>query len=157
MPRKKRASLQRKAVPDRKYGDALVSKLITRIMLCGKRSKAESIVYGCFDTIADKKKDDPIKIFREGLDKIKPLLEVRSRRVGGANYQVPMEVRSDRRLSLGLRWLVTAARGRSERTMQEKLASEILDATEGRGGAVRKKDETHRMAEANKAFAHFRW
>jgi small subunit ribosomal protein S7 len=157
MPRKKRTSLQRKISKDHKYGEVLVSKLINKIMFSGKKSIAEQIVYGSLDRIAADKKDDPIKLFRQGLDNIKPMVEVRSRRVGGANYQVPVEVRQDRRVSLGIRWLVNATRGRSERTMQEKLAAEILEATQNRGGAVRKKEEVHRMAEANKAFAHFRW
>ncbi|MBI4238764.1 MAG: 30S ribosomal protein S7 [Deltaproteobacteria bacterium] len=157
MPRRKRASLRRDANPDFKYADKLVGKLITRLMLCGKKSVAEGVVYTAFDRIAAVKKDDPVKVFRQALENIKPILEVRSRRVGGANYQVPMEVRPERRVSLGLRWLVTAARDRSEKGMEGKLASEVLEALENRGGAVKKREETHRMAEANKAFAHFRW
>ncbi|MBI2343316.1 MAG: 30S ribosomal protein S7 [Deltaproteobacteria bacterium] len=157
MPRKKRASLQRDIQPDRKYQDRLVSKLINQLMQRGKKSVAEHIVYGCFDLIAAQKRDDPLKLFRQGLENVKPVLEVRSRRVGGANYQVPVEVRSERRLSLGLRWMIGAARDRNERTMEERLAAEILEAVENRGGGVRKREETHRMAEANKAFAHFRW
>ena len=157
MPRKKRSSLQRDVSKDLKYGDKLITKFINTVMLNGKKSIAERIVYRAFDLIAAKMKDDPVKLFRQGLDNIKPVLEVRSRRVGGANYQVPMEVRAERRVSLGLRWLIGAARDRNERSMQEKLATEILEACQSRGGAVRKKEDTHRMAEANKAFAHFKW
>lgn len=157
MPRKKRSSLQRDVAKDLKYSDKLITKFINQVMLNGKKSVAEHIVYRAFDLVAAKMKDDPVKVFKQGLDNIKPLLEVRSRRVGGANYQVPMEVRAERRVSLGLRWLIGAARDRGERTMQDKLASEILDACQSRGGAVRKKEDTHRMAEANKAFAHFKW
>ncbi len=157
MPRKKRSSLQRDVLKDLKYGDKMVTKFINTVMLNGKKSVAEHIVYRAFDLVAAKMKDDPIKLFRQGLENVKPVLEVRSRRVGGANYQVPTEVRQERRVSLGLRWLITAARDRSERSMQEKLAAEILEACQNRGGAVRKKEDTHRMAEANKAFAHFKW
>ncbi len=157
MPRKKRASLQRDVAKDHKYQDKLVTRLINRVLTRGKKSVAERVVYGAFDIIAAQKKDDPLKIFRTGLENIKPIVEVRSRRVGGANYQVPIEVRSERRVTLGLRWLVSASRDRNERSMAEKLAAEISEAVDKRGGAVRKKEETHRMAEANKAFAHFRW
>lgn len=157
MPRKKRGSLTRKILPDFKYNDTLVSKFINTVLQNGKKSVAERVVYGAFDLIAERKKDDPIKLFRQALDNVKPLVEVRSRRVGGANYQVPMEVRPERRMSLGLRWLITAARERHAKSTAEGLAGEILDALENRGGALKKKEETHRMAEANKAFAHFRW
>ncbi len=157
MPRKKRASLQRDIVPDRKYNDVMVSRLINKLMWHGKKSVAESVVYGAFDIMAAVKKDDPVKLYRMGLDNIKPILEVCSRRVGGANYQVPIEVRPLRKISLGIRWLVEAARGRSERTMRERLAAELLEAVEKRGNAMKKREEVHRMAEANKAFAHFRW
>lgn len=157
MPRKKRASLQRDIKPDLKYGDVLVSRLVNRLMERGKKSTSESIVYKAFDRMAAVKKDDPLKLYKKALDTIKPMVEVRSRRVGGANYQVPMEVRPARRVSLGIRWLSQSAKKRGEKTMDARLAGEILDATEGRGGAVKKKEETHRMAEANKAFAHFRW
>lgn len=157
MPRRKRASLIRKVGLDAKYNNKLVTKLIRRIMLSGKKSAAEHIVYGAFDAVAADKKDDPIKLFTQALENVKPIVEVRSRRVGGANYQVPMEVRPERRLSLGLRWTVTAARARGEKGMAKKLAAEILDALANRGGAVKKREETHRMAEANKAFSHFRW
>lgn len=157
MPRKKRASLQRDVAKDIKYGDKLVTKLVNRVLRGGKKSIAEKVVYKAFDQIAAQRKDDPLKVFKQGLENIKPILEVRSRRVGGANYQVPVEVRPERKVTLGLRWLVDAANDRSERTMQERLAAEIIEALEKRGGAVRKREETHRMAEANKAFAHFRW
>lgn len=157
MPRKKRSSLKRDILPDPKYNDKLVAKLINKIMLQGKKSAAESIVYGAFDELHQKKKDDPLKVFKQALENIKPLVEVRSRRVGGANYQVPVEVRPDRKMSLGLRWLIGAARERGEKTMAMRLASEIFDALENKGSAVKKREDTHRMAEANKAFAHFRW
>ena len=157
MPRKKRASLKREIMKDPKYGDKLISKCINMVMLKGKKSKAEKIVYGALDILKEKKGKDPVEVFKESLEKIKPVLEVRSRRVGGATYQVPCEVRADRRISVGLRWLISAARARSEKTMQERLAGELLDALEGRGAAVKKREETHRMAEANKAFAHYRW
>lgn len=157
MPRKKRASLQRDIAKDVKFNDVLVSRLINKLMVDGKKSIAERVVYGALDKISSAKKDDPLRLFKQGLENIKPMLEVRSRRVGGANYQVPMEVRSERRVSLGIRWLVAAARQRGERTMIDKLAAEVMEAVEKRGGAVRKREETHRMAEANKAFAHFRW
>jgi small subunit ribosomal protein S7 len=143
--------------PDPKYRDKVISKLINKIMWDGKKNVAEKIVYGALDIIEKKKGDEALKIFRDSLESIKPVLEVRSRRVGGANYQVPVEVRPERRLSLGLRWLVDSARARGEKTMCERLAGEIIDALESRGGAIKKRDEVHRMAEANRAFAHYRW
>lgn len=148
---------RREVLPDPKYKDKLVSKLINKIMLDGKKPSAEKIVYKAFHLISEKVKDDPLKVFKEALDNIKPMLEVRSRRVGGATYQVPMEVRSDRRISLGLRWLVGYARERGEKSMEEKLASEILDAHQKRGGSIKKREDVHKMAEANRAFAHYRW
>lgn len=148
---------RREILPDPKYKDKLVTKLINKIMLDGKKSVAESVVYRAFNLISEKTKDDPMKVYKESLEYIKPLLEVRSRRVGGATYQVPMEVRSDRRVSLGLRWLVFYARERGEKSMEEKLAGEILDAHQRKGGAIKKKEDVHRMAEANRAFAHYRW
>ncbi len=157
MPRKKRASLKRDNIPDPKYRDKLVAKFINSIMLGGKKSIAEKVVYQSFDKISLTKKDDPVKLFKQALENVKPVIEVRSRRVGGANYQVPMEVRPDRRVSLGFRWLIAAARDRGEKTMQERLAAEILEALESKGAAIKKKEDVHRMAEANKAFAHFRW
>ena len=157
MPRKKRASLKRDITPDPKYGDKLVAKLINNLLWGGKKSVAERIVYGTFDVLQEKKGDDPVKIFKQAMDNIKPVIEVRSRRVGGATYQVPVEVRSDRRVSLGLRWLLAASRARREGTMKDRLASELLEALENRGSAVKKREDTHKMAEANKAFAHYRW
>ena len=157
MPRKKRASLKRVIADDPKYGDQLVAKFINTILWQGKKSTAEHIVYGAFETMQEKKGDDPVKLFRQALENIKPLVEVRSRRVGGATYQVPTEVRSDRKVSLGLRWLIAAARARGERTMKERVAGELLDALENKGSAVKKREDTHKMAEANKAFAHYRW
>lgn len=148
---------RREILPDPKYKDKLVSKLINKIMLDGKKPAAESVVYQAFNLISEKSKDDPLKIFKEALENIKPILEVRSRRVGGATYQVPMEVRSERRVSLGLRWLVLYSRERGEKSMEEKLAGEILDAHQKRGGSIKKREDVHRMAEANRAFAHYRW
>ncbi len=157
MPRKKRASLKRKTTPDPKYGDQLVAKFISSLMWDGKKSTAERNVYGAFDVLQEKKHDDPVKLFKQAMENIKPVVEVRSRRVGGATYQVPCEVRSDRRVSLGLRWLLTAARSRGEKTMKDRVAAELLDALENKGSAVKKREDTHKMAEANKAFAHYRW
>lgn len=157
MPRKKRASLKRDVIPDPKYSDTLVSKFVSTIMWSGKKSIAEGIVYGAFDALQEKKGDDPVKLFKQALENIKPVVEVRSRRVGGATYQVPTEVRNDRRISLGLRWLIGAARDRREKTMRDRIAAELLDALENKGSAVKKREDTHKMAEANKAFAHYRW
>jgi small subunit ribosomal protein S7 len=126
-------------------------------MISGKKSIAESNFYGALDTIRERAKDDPVKIFKKAMDAVRPVLEVKSRRVGGATYQVPVEVAQDRRTSLGIRWIISNARARSEKTMREKLAAEILDASNNRGGAIKKREDTHRMAEANKAFAHYRW
>lgn len=151
------AAQRRDVLPDPKFKDKLVGKLINKMMEGGKKSVAEKIVYSAFGIISEKTKDDPMKVFKEALENIKPVLEVRSRRVGGATYQVPMEVRSDRRVSLGLRWLVLYSRERTEKSMEEKLSSEILDAHQKRGGSIKKKEDVHRMAEANRAFAHYRW
>ncbi len=148
---------KRDILPDPKFKDKLVSKLINKIMLQGKKPAAEKIVYEAFNLVSEKTKDDPLKVFKESLENIKPMLEVRSRRVGGATYQVPMEVRPDRKVSLGLRWLVLHARERGEKSMEEKLAGEILDALQKRGGSIKKREDVHRMAEANRAFAHYRW
>ncbi len=148
---------KKKILPDPKFNDKLISKFINKVMFGGKKSLAERIVYGALDRAQEKIKDDPLKIFKKALDNIKPVVEVRSRRVGGATYQVPMEVRPDRRVSLGLRWLVLYSRERSERTMADRLAGEIMDAYGNRGNAVKKRDDVHRMAEANKAFSHYRW
>lgn len=157
MPRKKRATLKRDVIPDPKFNDDLVAKLINRVTVAGKKSIAEKIVYDAFEMLSEKKKDDPVKLYKQALEKIKPVVEVKSRRVGGANYQVPVEVRPDRRVTLGLRWLVGSARERGEKTFYLRLANEILDALEDRGSALKKREDVHRMAEANKAFAHFRW
>mgnify|MGYP005831547859 CR=1 FL=1 len=144
-------------MPDPLFGSTLITKFINCMMLRGKKSVAESIFYGALDTIKERTKDDPVKVFKKALEAVKPVLEVKSRRVGGATYQVPVEVPPDRRTSLAIRWLIANARARSEKTMREKLAGEILDASNNRGGAIKKKEDTHRMAEANKAFAHYRW
>lgn len=157
MPRKKRATLTREILPDIKYNDLLVGKFINTLMWSGKKSVAEHIVYSAFDIIKEKKNDDPLKIFRQALENIKPVIEVRSRRVGGATYQVPAEVRTERRISLGLRWLISAARARGERAMHERFASELMEAFEMKGAAIKKREDTHKMAEANKAFAHYKW
>ncbi len=156
MSRRHRAE-KREVLPDPKFGDFVLSKMMNSLMYDGKKSVAEGIVYGAFDRIEKRTGQDPIRVFHQALDNIKPDLEVRSRRVGGATYQVPVEVRSDRAQALGLRWLITASRGRSENTMAERLAGELLDASNNRGAAVKKREDTHRMAEANKAFSHYRW
>jgi small subunit ribosomal protein S7 len=162
MPRKGEV-LKRKPLPDPKYSDVpmetrrRISKFINVMMLRGKKSTAEAIVYGAFEIIAHRLKDDPIKVFEKAISNVKPRLEVKSRRVGGSTYQVPVDVRPDRAQALALRWLVTYARSRGEKTMREKLASELIDAASGRGSAVKKREDTHKMAEANKAFAHYRW
>ncbi|WP_422448994.1 30S ribosomal protein S7 [Thermoanaerobacterium sp. DL9XJH110] len=156
MPR--RGHVVRRDVPeDPLYKDKLVTKLINKVMYDGKKGIAQKICYGAFDIVKQKTGKDPLEVFHEALKNVMPVLEVRPRRVGGATYQVPMEVRQERRLSLGIRWLVEYARNRGERTMKEKLAAEIMDAANNTGGAVKKKEETHKMAEANKAFAHYRW
>ena len=156
MPR--RGSIaKRDVLPDPLYNSKIVTRLINNIMLDGKRGVAQKIVYGAFDIIAEKTGKDPLEVFEQALENIMPSLEVKARRVGGATYQVPIEVRPDRRQTLGLRWLTNYSRARSEKTMKERLAAEILDAINGNGGAAKKRDDTHKMAEANKAFAHFRW
>jgi small subunit ribosomal protein S7 len=157
MPRRREIP-KRELPPDPRYNSALVSKFINTVMRNGKRSVAERILYRSFDIIRDRTGDDPLKVFKKAIDNVKPSLEVKSRRVGGSNYQVPVEVNPNRRLSLSIRWLVQYARQRGDgKTMQEKLANELLDASNLRGGAVKKREDTHRMAEANKAFAHYRW
>ena len=148
---------KRDVLPDPLYNSKLVTRLINNIMIDGKRGVAQKIVYGAFDIIREKTDKDPLEVFEQAMENIMPLLEVKARRVGGATYQVPIEVRPDRRQTLGLRWLTTYARSRSERTMKERLANEILDAINGNGGAAKKREDTHRMADANKAFAHYRW
>ena len=156
MPRRREIP-KRRITPDPKYKDKLVAKFMNSLMVEGKKATAEGILYGAFDIIQSRYKEEPLEIFRKALDNVKPKLEVKSRRVGGATYQVPVEVRPERRVALAMRWLVMYARERGEKTMQERLASEFIDAANGRGNAVKKKDDTHKMAEANKAFAHYRW
>ena len=157
MPRR-RVIAKRELAPDALYGSPLVTKFINTIMNEGRRSTAQRILYQSFDIIKERSGDDPVKVFKKAVDNVKPSLEVKSRRVGGSNYQVPIEVNPNRRLSLSIRWLVSYARSRGDgKTMQEKLANELLDAANLRGGAVKKREDTHRMAEANKAFAHYRW
>jgi small subunit ribosomal protein S7 len=157
MPRRREIA-KRELPPDALYNSALVTKFINTIMQEGKRSTAERILYQSFDIIKERTGDDPLKVFKKALDNDKPSLEVKSRRVGGSNYQVPIEVNPNRRLSLSIRWVVGYARSRGDgKTMQEKLANELMDAANLRGGAVKKREDTHRMAEANKAFAHYRW
>ena len=148
---------KRKVLPDPKYRDRLVSKFTNIIMMDGKRSVAESIVYGALDIVADRYKSDPLEVFRKALDTCKPKVEVKSRRVGGATYQVPVEVRQERRMALAMRWLALYSRERGEKMMVERLAAELMDASQGRGAAVKKREDVHRMADANKAFAHYRW
>ncbi len=156
MPRKGHVP-KRDVLPDPLYGDKVVTKLINNIMLDGKKGVAQKICYGAFDIIKEKTGRDPLEVFQEALNNVMPVLEVKARRVGGATYQVPVEVRPERRQALGLRWIVGYARDRGERTMKERLAAEILDAVNGQGGAFKKKEDTHKMAEANRAFAHYRW
>ncbi len=156
MPRRREVA-KREILPDPKFGDKLVAKFISCIMRDGKKSVAAGILYGSFDIVQDKTKDDPVKVFKKALDNVKPVLEVKSRRVGGATYQVPIEIASGRRVSLGMRWLVSYAANRGEKTMIERLAGELLDAYNNKGAAVKKREDIHKMAEANKAFAHYRW
>lgn len=156
MPRKGPVP-KREVLPDPMYNSILVTKLLNNVMLDGKKGVAQKIVYGAFDIVAEKTGKDPLEAFEEALENIMPTLEVKARRVGGATYQVPMEIRPARRQTLGLRWLVNYTRARHEKTMKERLAAEIMDALNNTGASVKKKDDTHRMAEANKAFAHFRW
>ena len=156
MSRKGQARV-REVTPDPKFHDRTLAKFVNVVMVQGKKSLAEQILYRALDTIAERSKEDGLVVFKRALDHIRPAVEVRARRVGGANYQVPVEVRPVRRNSLAMRWLVTAARARGEKSMEERLAVEILEAAGNRGGAVKKREDTHRMAEANKAFAHYRW
>ena len=156
MPRKG-AVPKRDVLPDPVYNSKMVTRFINKVMLSGKKGVSENIVYQAFDIIKNKTSKEPLDVFETALKNAMPVLEVRARRVGGANYQVPVEVRPDRRLSLGIRWLVNYARARGEKTMHERLAGELLDAANNAGGAIKKKDDTHKMAEANKAFAHYRW
>jgi small subunit ribosomal protein S7 len=154
---RKQVAKKREILPDPKYHDTLIAKFMNGLMRRGKKALAEKIFYGALEMIQEKTKGDPAKIFRQAMDNVRPLIEVRPRRVGGATYQVPVEVRPARKLALSIRWLVNYSRARSEKTMVEKLAGELLDAANNRGAAVKKREDTHKMAEANKAFAHYRW
>ena len=156
MSRRHRAE-RREVLPDPKFGNMVVSKFMNSIMYAGKKSVAEAIVYGALDMIEGKTKQNPLSIFEQALDNVMPTIEVRSRRVGGATYQVPVEVRNERRQALAIRWIITAARARNENTMEERLSGELLDAANNRGTAVKKREDTHKMAEANRAFSHYRW
>ncbi|HEU5019227.1 MAG TPA: 30S ribosomal protein S7 [Pseudolabrys sp.] len=154
---RRHAAEKREIIADPKFGNIVVSKFMNAIMYDGKKSVAEQIVYGALDIIENKTKQNPLSVFQQALDNVMPSIEVRSRRVGGATYQVPVEVRSSRRQALGIRWLISAARGRNEKTMTERLSAELLDASNNRGNAVKKREDTHKMAEANRAFSHYRW
>ena len=154
---RRHSAVKREVLPDAKYGNTVLTKFMNNLMLDGRKSAAERIVYGALDRVEAKLKRAPIEVFEEALDNIKPAVEVRSRRVGGATYQVPMEVRNDRAQALAIRWIIETSRKRAENTMTGRLSAELLDAAENRGAAVKKREDTHRMAEANKAFAHYRW
>ena len=154
---RRRAAEKRHVHPDPKFHDQTVSKFMNYVMLDGKKSAAEKIVYGAFDRIEEKLKRPPLELFREAMDNVTPAVEVRSRRVGGATYQVPVEVRPDRKMALAMRWLIAAARNRNETTMVDRLSGELMDASQNRGAAVKKREDTHKMAEANRAFSHYRW
>ena len=154
---RRRAAEKREVLPDAKFGDIVLTKFMNTLMERGKKSVAERVVYGALDEVQAKLKQDPVPAFHEALENVKPAVEVRSRRVGGATYQVPVEVRSVRRQALGIRWIIAAARERSEKTMTDRLSAELLDASNNRGNAVKKREDTHRMAEANRAFSHYRW
>lgn len=156
MPRRGKV-IKREVMPDPLYGDRDVAKFINIIMRRGKKSVAESILYGAFDYIKEKTKEDPLKVFKKAVENVRPLLEVRSRRVGGATYQVPVEVKSERGFSLAMRWLVSFAKAREGKSMKERLAEELIDAYNGRGATIKKREDLHKMAEANRAFAHYRW
>jgi len=156
MPRKG-GVVKRGVSPDLKYKDVMVSRFINGLMRKGKKSVAQRIFYDALDIIGQRSKDDPLKVFHQAMDHVRPMIEVKSRRVGGATYQVPVEVRHDRRISLAIRWIINFAKARGEKSMDAKLAGEFLDAAQNRGGAIKKREDTHKMAEANKAFAHYRW
>ena len=156
MPRR-RIIAKREVLPDPKYGNVTLAKFMNHVMVSGKKSVSEKIVYGALDIVHEKLKRDPVEVFDEALESISPLVEVKSRRVGGATYQVPVEVRPSRRIALSMRWLVEYARGRGEKSMRQRLAGEIIDASQGKGNAVKKREDVHRMAEANKAFSHYRF
>jgi small subunit ribosomal protein S7 len=156
MPRRREVP-KRDVLPDPKYNSKLVAKFMNNVMRRGKKSLAEQIFYGALDLIGQRTKQDPLEVFHKALDNVRPVIEVKSRRVGGATYQVPVEVRSERRDALAMRWIINYAKQRSEKTMEQKLAGELQDAAQSRGGSVKKREDTHRMADANKAFAHYRW
>jgi small subunit ribosomal protein S7 len=156
MSRRHRAE-KREIIEDAKFGDLVLTKFMNSIMYEGKKSTAEAIVYGAFDIIESKLKTEPLPVFKQALENVAPAIEVRSRRVGGATYQVPVEVRNERRQALAIRWIITAARGRNDKTMIDRLSAELIDASNNRGNAVKKREDTHRMAEANRAFSHYRW
>ncbi|MBN2495366.1 MAG: 30S ribosomal protein S7 [Deltaproteobacteria bacterium] len=156
MPRRREIP-KRKINPDPKYHDRLVAKFINNLMERGKKSLAERVFYGAMDIVEKRSNEDPLKVFKRAMDNVKPVLEVKARRVGGATYQVPVEIRSTRRTALGMRWLISYARARGEKTMMERLAAEVVDAANNRGSSIKKREDTHKMAEANKAFAHYRW
>jgi small subunit ribosomal protein S7 len=154
---RRRAAIKREVLPDAKFGDMVVTKFINCLMYEGKKSTAEAIVYSAFDRISKRTGQDPLKVFHDALGNVRPAIEVRSRRVGGATYQVPVEVRTDRSQALAIRWLIGSSRSRSENSMEERLSGELADAAANRGAAVKKREDTHRMADANKAFSHYRW
>ena len=154
---RRRAAEKREVLPDPKFGDIAVTKFMNSLMVDGKKSVAEKILYGAFDEVHSKSRQEPIEMFKEAINNVRPHIEVRSRRVGGATYRVPVEVRPDRRQALAIRWLIDAARKRNENTMTQRLAGELLDAANNRGSAVKKREDTHKMADANKAFSHYRW
>jgi small subunit ribosomal protein S7 len=156
MPRR-HVAVKRETMPDPKFGSEIISKFVSMIMKNGKKSIAEQILYKALDKIATKKGGEPLRLLEQAMDRVRPVVEVKSRRVGGATYQVPVEVRSTRRSSLAMKWLIEAARKRSEKSMAHRLAGELMDAAESKGAAIKKKEDTHRMAEANKAFSHYRW
>jgi small subunit ribosomal protein S7 len=154
---RRHAAEKREVIPDAKFGDVILTKFMNSIMYDGKKSIAEAIVYDAFDIIEQKTRAEPLAVFKQALENVAPAIEVRSRRVGGATYQVPVEVRPQRRQALAIRWIITAARGRNDKTMVDRLSAELMDAANNRGNAVKKREDTHRMAEANRAFAHYRW
>ena len=154
---RRRAAVKREVLPDAKFGDSVLTKFMNCLMYEGKKSVAERIVYGAFDRIARRSGQDPLRVFHDALGNVRPAVEVRSRRVGGATYQVPVEVRTDRSRALAIRWLITAARARNEPTMEGRLSGELMDAANNRGSAVKKREDTHKMADANRAFSHYRW
>jgi small subunit ribosomal protein S7 len=156
MPRR-HSPEKRQILPDPKYGDLVVAKFMNNVMMDGKKAVAESIVYGAFDVIYERTREDPVKVFKRALENVQPVVEVKSRRVGGSTYQVPIEVSHNRRIALSMRWILEYARKRGGKSMRDKLANEVIEASHGRGNAVKRKEDTHRMAEANKAFSHYRW